>query len=243
MTREAAFRGALLDPRAPVPAGLVDGAGRPAGRRYAVYRNNVAVSLRDALAAGFPAVAARLGPALFSDVALDYLRASPPDTPVLQHWGTGFPDYLAAHPHLADRPDLPDLARLDLLIRQSYHAADHEAADPAPLATMDEATLMTVRLRLAPSLRLLSSPWPVLSLRRVVLDGGPEPSMAPEEIVVLRPDFDPEPRALPAGGVAILSALRAGAPLGAAWQTAPDTDLGQVLAPLLETRAIVAIDA
>ena len=42
-------------------AGVSAGAGRPAGRRYAVYLNNVAVSLTEALATGFPAVAALLG--------------------------------------------------------------------------------------------------------------------------------------------------------------------------------------
>ena len=42
------FVAALLRPDADVPLGLSDPEGRPAGKRFNVYRNNVAVSLKDA---------------------------------------------------------------------------------------------------------------------------------------------------------------------------------------------------
>ena len=47
--RLAQFVPALLDPEAAIPPGLVDRAGRAAGKRFDVYRNNVAVGLADAL--------------------------------------------------------------------------------------------------------------------------------------------------------------------------------------------------
>ncbi len=45
------FTQALLDPNRPVPTGLVDPQGRVSQKRFAVYRNNVALSLADALTA------------------------------------------------------------------------------------------------------------------------------------------------------------------------------------------------
>jgi hypothetical protein len=48
------FAAALADPDRAVPAGLVTADGRVDAKRFAVYRNNVAVSLTAALASRFP---------------------------------------------------------------------------------------------------------------------------------------------------------------------------------------------
>jgi hypothetical protein len=44
MTGQTGFATALLDPARPAPEGLVNPFGGPAGKRFDVYRNNVAVS-------------------------------------------------------------------------------------------------------------------------------------------------------------------------------------------------------
>ena len=51
---QAAFAAALLDPEAAVPGGLVDPLGRPAPKRFSVYRNNVAVFADPGAGGGFP---------------------------------------------------------------------------------------------------------------------------------------------------------------------------------------------
>ena len=51
----AAFATALLDPRSGTPTVVTGPNEKAAVRRYNVYRNNVTVSLIDALAAVFPA--------------------------------------------------------------------------------------------------------------------------------------------------------------------------------------------
>ncbi len=52
----APFAAALIDPERETPAIVAGPAGKGAVKRYNVYRNNVTVSLIDALAAVYPAV-------------------------------------------------------------------------------------------------------------------------------------------------------------------------------------------
>lgn len=204
------FVAALLDPALPVPAGLVDPAGRPALRRFDVYRNNVAGGLTRALEAGFPAVRKLVGEAFFAAMAGVFLRAHPPASRILMLYGAEFPDFLAGFPPVAHLGYLPDVARLEQALRESYHAADHE---PADLSGLTAERLLRCRLRLAPSLRVLRSDWPVLGIWAAQMRDGPPPRMQAEEVAVLRPSFDPEPCLLPPGGAAFLAALSGGARL------------------------------
>lgn len=217
MSDQTSFRAALLDATQPTPTGLTDGAGRPAGRRYDVYRNNVAVSLREALETGFPVIAKLLGPENFAYTAGVYLRAEPPASPLMMTYGAGFPDFLAGFAPLAGLPYLADVARLELMLRQSYHAADHKPADPSVLQGLAPDALMACRLTLAPSLRLLRSKYPVWSIwQRNSREGAPKPPAQAQDTVILRAEFDPEPHLLPPGGADFIDALLHDAPLGVA---------------------------
>lgn len=238
-----AFRTALLDPGRPVPEGLTDGAGRPAGRRFDVYRNNVAASLTEALEAGFPATASLLGGANFKGVAGAFLRLHPPASPRMTLYGADFPDFLDGFAPLAPYPYLGDVARLEYALRESYHAADHDPLDPAALAVAPDA-LMALRLVPAPSVRLVSSRWPVHALWAFDRAGGPKPRAEAQDVVILRDGFDPAPHLLPPGGVAFLRALDGRAALGdavaAALDAAPGFDLAALLTQLLSHAALRA---
>jgi hypothetical protein len=109
---EAALRTAILDPGAPTPAGLADGAGRPATRRFAVYRNNVVASLSEALEVAFPAIAKLVGNGFFRAMAGIFVRAHPPRSPLMMLYGAEFPDFLATFAPVAHLPYLADVARL-----------------------------------------------------------------------------------------------------------------------------------
>ncbi|WP_163846679.1 DNA-binding domain-containing protein [Pseudooceanicola aestuarii] len=244
---QAAFRTAVLNPQAPVPEGLTDGQGGSAGRRFAVYRNNVAVSLTDALLEGFPALTALLGRDNMRTLAGRFLRDCPPTTPLMSRYGTDLPEYLRDFAPLAHVGSLPDLARLELALRQSYHAADHSPADPDRLGALDGADLARARLRLAPSLRLIRSDWPVHDIRLHALDPAhPAPARQAQDIVVLRPAYDPQPRLLPPGGGAFLAAVLDGVPLATALETAmaeaPDFDLTALLSLLLGAGALTDVE-
>jgi hypothetical protein len=198
MTGQHTFAAALLDPALPPPTGLTDPEGRPAGRRFDVYRNNVAASLTDALATGFPVVERLVGRAFFRAMAGVFLRAHPPEDPRLQLWGGRFPGFLAGFGPAAQLPYLPDVARLELGLRQSYHAAD---AAHLPLAGRDPEEVLGFRPRVAPATLILASRFPVLSIWRRN-SGAPDLAIgrAPETALILRREFDPVPLALPEGG-------------------------------------------
>ena len=125
---QTAFVGALTAPRTAV-SGLHNGKGRPAADRFAVYRNNVAHSLTEALGTTFAATKTALGDAPFRALALAHVREEPPTSPVLFTYGATFPDRLAD-------PALRDLARLEHARVQAFHAADAEPASLDALGAM-----------------------------------------------------------------------------------------------------------
>ncbi|SMC73625.1 DNA-binding domain-containing protein [Primorskyibacter flagellatus] len=243
MTEQHSFRAPLLDADRAIPEGLTDGLGRPAGARYNVYRNNVAVSLTEALETGFPAIAKLIGPDNFRAVAARYLRAAPPTSPLMMHYGAGFPEFLKTVEPLAHLGYLPDVARLELALRRSFHAADHTPADPALLQDVDDDALMSCRMALAPSAHLLRSPWPIVSIWAFNMrPGSAKPQARPEDALILRAEFDPEPLVTPEGGAAFVTALIRGESFGSAMTAAGDSfDVGVMLNLLFTHRAIAGI--
>ncbi len=229
-----AFAQALLDPALPVPDGLIDPAGRPAGKRFDVYRNNVVASLCAALADGFPAVRALVGDAFFKAMAGVFVRAHPPRDPRMMHYGQDLPGFLEGFGPVAHLPYLADVARLELALRASYHAADAPALTAEGLARLPQDRLADLRLRLSPAARLLRSPHPVLSIwRKATQADAPAPQAGPEDVIIARPGFDPVPLALPPGGYAFFDATRPGArledALAAAAASHPDADPAALL--------------
>ena len=71
---QADFTTALLDPDKPRPQGLVDPSGRPAGKRFDVYRNNVVSSLIGAMETAFPTIRRLVGDTFFGAMAGVYSR-------------------------------------------------------------------------------------------------------------------------------------------------------------------------
>ncbi len=243
MSTQTDFRAALLDAALPVPSGLLDGQGQPAGRRYAVYRNNVAVSLAEALETAFPAVAKLIGAENFAKAAGLFLRQEPPSSPLMMHYGAGFPEFLASLEPLQSIGYLADVARLEQALRQSYHAADAAILDPTRLQSLSEEQLMSATLVLSPSVRLLRSPWPVLAVYDFTLNDGPQPEAVAQDVLVTRPDFDPVPHALPEGGADFVAALQQNKPFAEAMSEPGDGfDLGPTLSVLLSTGALSDIN-
>ncbi|MDP3194960.1 DUF2063 domain-containing protein [Tabrizicola sp.] len=236
------FAQALLNPDAALPPGLVDPEGLPAPKRFSVYRNNVASSLTRALEAGFPTVRALVGDPFFAAMALIFLRAHPPRSRMLMLYGDEFPAFLAGFPPVAHLGYLPDVARLELAMRESYHAADSTPLPEAEFQRLLGAEIAGLRLRLAPAVRLLRSNWPVVSIWATHHEDGPKPRPVAEDALILRPDFDPHPHRLPTGGADLVDGLLSGRTLGESLDKAgPGMDLAAILGLLISGRAIIGV--
>jgi hypothetical protein len=235
------FVSGLLDPGHGLPAFISGPNGKAAIKRYAVYRNNVTVSLINALAAAFPATLRITGPDFFRTMARFHLRATPPTSPLLFEYGRDFPAFIEGYEPSRPLPWLADVARLERAWLDAYHAADDIALPPAAMATIPAEHMADVVLTPHPATRILRSRYSVVTIFAANRLEGPatriDPS-DPEDALVTRPGLDVMVRRLPPGGAVFLSHLIAREPLGtaaaAAFADAPGFDLSANIAGMIE---------
>ncbi len=235
------FAQALLNPDADCPPGLTDGLGRPVPKRFSVYRNNVASSLTRVLEAGFPVIRRLVGDEFFGALAVAFLRAHPPRTPLMMDYGADFAGFLADFPPVAHLAYLPDMARLEQALRQSYHATDAAPIDPQTLTDMPVDVLLGARLHLAPAFRLIRSEWPVHAIWRANMANGPPPVMKAEAVAITRTSFDPEMSLLAASSATFIAALEYSTVGQAIAQSDDELDLVATLGLLLSGAAITGV--
>jgi len=243
---QSEFADALLDAERSVPPMLTSHTTRTPTRRFAVYRNNVVFSLIGALRTRFPVVERIVGVECFAAMARHFIAAHPPQSPVLMFYGDDFPDFIAAC--LPELPYLPDVARLEAARTHAYHAADAEPIEPASLRALDPDDLASALVALQPSLRIVRSRHPIVTIW--AMNSGetelrPLADEEPEDALVVRPRDAVSVIKLPPGGAAFLEALEAGTTLATAamlaMQQDANFDLAANLAGLIASGAMVAV--
>lgn len=245
-TGQAAFAAALLDPAAPAPSDLATIGGKVPSKRFAVYRNNVVVSLIAALGSAYPTVKKLVGEAFFDAMAGVYVRERPPRSPLMIHYGACFPDWIADFEPAQSVAYLADMARLERARRTAYHAADAQALGAEAFRNVPADALDGALIALHPSATVLRSPHPVFSIWRNVNGEVVDVQAGPEDVLVARPDDEVEMRALPPGAAAFLTALGRGATLAeASGEGAVDHsefDLPQNIGGLIESRVMTRLE-
>ena len=245
---QADFASRIFKPDEPPPACASggNGAGRPV-RRFDVYRNNVLASLTAVVKARYPVILRLLGERFFAGMARSFLERHPPSVPVLSEYGGELPGFLATFEAVSDLPYLADVARLEWAMHRAYHAADAVPLAPERLSVIPPDALAGARLALHPSVTVVASPYPVVSIWETNTFDDEVRKVGPvfegEQALVARPVLDVKLLRMSTATLALALALEGGAGIGAAFeaarQAAPEADLSQALATLLGAGAIV----
>jgi hypothetical protein len=244
----AVFSAGLLDPQQSTPGNVIGPNGQTAAKRYSVYRNNVTVSLIEALGSIYPAVQRITGGEFFRAMARFYVRANPPRSPLLFEYGRDFPDFVARYQYAQSLPWLSDIARIERAWLDCYHAADAEPLSAAVLGSVPADSLANLVFLPHPAVRIARSHFSAVSIFAAYRENGqPEPdyTAAAEDALITRPGMDVAVRNLPAGGAIFLTQLIEGAPLDVAvcatLELAPSFDLPANIAGMIDAGAFMAI--
>lgn len=239
------FARALLDRELPVPVGVVAHNSERPQERFAVYRNNMMVGLLDALENRFPATRKIAGDEFFRAAARPFIAAHPPRSPVMMFYGDAFPSYLADFEPARSVPYLADVARLEAARTRAYHAADAKPLTRDALAAVPLEALAGMRFTLHPSLEIVPSPYPIVTIFAMnsgAVEPVPVADWHGEDALIVRPEYEVEVRRLSSGERIFLEILAdknsLGEAAGAAVAAGADFDLAKNLAALFSGLAI-----
>jgi hypothetical protein len=244
----AAFAPALLDPACDAPRAVTGPNGKKAGKRYDVYRNNVTVSLIDALAAIYPAVQRITGTDFFRAMARFHVRETPPTSPLLFDYGRDFPAFIETYEHARPLPWLADVARIERAWLDAYHAADASPLSPSQLAAIAPERLCDLVFTPHPAAGIVRSQFSAVTIFAANRDTSPVgriDASTPEDALITRAEFDVVVRHLPPGGAVFATSLMSGQSLGEAaalaLDAAADFDIASNIAGLIEAGAFTSI--
>ena len=180
--------GSITAQRAPRPSRLRDIA-ISAETGLGIYRHAYRARLIECLADDFPALRVLLGGTVFDLLAESVIAARPPREATLNRYGRQLVIHLRAHPGSTalGRPAL-DLARLEWALVEAIHAPLAPALAADALTGLPAQSWAGLRLGAVPSLRIITSRWPIDLVYRQHLRGETPtvPAADGECVLVLR---------------------------------------------------------
>jgi len=212
----AAFSGALIDPERATPNCVAGPNGKTATKRYNVYRNNVTVSLIEALASIYPAVQRNHRHGVLPGYGTLSRARKPASLSAAFEYGCDFPDFIERYEYARSLPWLADVARIERAWLDCYHAADAEPLSATALASVPADRLAELVFLPHPAVRIVRSSFSAVSIfaaNRNEEQTDQIQADAPEDALITRPAHDVVVRHLPAGGATFLTRLIEGSPL------------------------------
>lgn len=213
--------------------------------RRAIHSNNVRSGLIEALAIRYPVVQQLVGDEFFAAMASAFALDHPPSSPSFIFYGADFPDFIDGFASAASLPYLGDVARLENCWFEAYHAADATPLSREDFAAVAPETLAEVTFLFHPSLAVLASRFPIISILAAHQGQGDLAAIdmsRAETALVARPQLDVEVSTVDPAFAAFLAALRRGETLGSAVaQQDVSFDLAGALRRLIASRVVTGI--
>ena len=142
---------------------MVSGA-LPASRRLNIYRNNVAISLRNALKAVYPVIHKLVGDEFFGAMASDYIIRHPSHSGNLHDFGGQLSNFIAGFAPAGELVYLADVARLEWAYHRVFHAKNGHPFDIEKLQQIDTVNYGDLCFVLSPACHLVRSSYPILRI-------------------------------------------------------------------------------
>ncbi len=209
----------------------------PGTERLGVYAQGYLARVEEALAEVYEAVRHVVGRSPFHELAQSYAQRYPSSDYNLSLVGRRLPEYLADCTLTRELPFLPDLARLEWLVAQAFHAFEQPPLEAARLAAWSLEDWEQAQVIFQSSVRCIASAWPILDIwqsrGKPVAEIRIELINRPQQVLVARQGVQVRCELLDAPQHALLQALLAGQPLGEACEVVAHA-AGEEALPLTE---------
>jgi len=144
--------------------------------RLNVYRNNIVVSLIDALVDIFPVTQAAVGEEFFRAMARVYLLEQQPTSPIISEYGVSFSDFVRAFEPANSLSFLADLAALEhamltLTNSEEFETLEHQAVADI-FASIDDPSML--KLNVPPTTQIFAAPFAIGTLYNMYYREGSE---------------------------------------------------------------------
>ena len=232
------FMAALYDAAKPGPTAAIAGNGLTPEARLRVYRRSCNETQTAALRATYPAVLALMGEAFFDQTASGYQKTHPSRSGNLQAFGEAFAEYLEGLSGFRALPYVSDVARLEWLRQQAILAPDAASTGREDIADVIRKAAESMRIVLHPSLQLVDSRFPVLTIWSYALRPTDENLVlgnAGEHVVLWREEGEVAMGVVDPASFACINALAHGLTVADARSAAASLDAGFDLEACIES--------
>jgi len=194
----------------------------------AIYQNSSIGNIIQAMKLTYPVIEKLVGEDFFRASCKEFISAHWPKSANMDDYGVEYADFLASFEPAKQLVYLKDVAQLEWLFHLSSLAGDSIAVDWTCLSTVDADEALEVRLLLAPSVKLINSPFSIGQIWQMNQENSleyREINLAQKtSLVVFRSGLKTEVMAVTEGEFAFLSSFYQNQSLANAIETSTKID-------------------